>query len=430
MILRLLGGAMTKIDFNRDKDDPAEDFSQQPILSELLKKRDTETAEESLRTAMILERRFLSSLFGNTHACMRPRGDKMPGYNREGRPERVHFASVSLSLDYLSDRPDRSHYELVDNEPYRHLTYSDRISISQFRELVLGAVTRTITIAKAAGHPNDPIVVVVNEFGFPFFRRSDRRKAFYDELNDLAETKGAYIVCGSSHKVENKRNVAVLAHPAHGGVIEHAKYSPAVGLEELLGPRHDLDWRYYSFEIGKLGILICFDAIDPTVLQRQIYYSRDMPVNEKIDIFVIPSFSHNEEVRKQAEMLSYFTKSIVLYSNHQYGSIKEGEPQPTKRKPLPRSHGLFIGGEDVLLGKAVNFKQQARPLKPQTFALPGTRHWASIQVTTVDYARTILDLDKLQDDFSPLMREIVEMARFDWEAKKKQQARQSGETPL
>lgn len=365
-----------------------------------------------------LERRFLAGIFENSHHSIRPRGNNYG--HRSGsayRPENLYVSSLSLALRFVREHADISHYEFVDNSPYRHLTYSDNTSIKLFEQLVVEGIETSIKELERARGPH-PHLIVINEFGFPFYRQNGPREIFLEKILEISKNKNAYIICGTSHCFKSKQNVAIFSHPtSDGGVIEHPKFSPAINLGEQLSPRMDLSWNYYSMEIGRVGILVCFDAIDPTILLRQIYYARDVQRGNRINIFVIPTFSANDFVRDQAEMLSYFTKSIVIYTNHQYADPQDLEEMPTQKAPRASSHGIFIGGEDVTDGQDVTspYKELCEILLPNIYSIKGDYdgHWGSIRNYKLCYRDIISLLGDKENDFSPLFSEILGLAKID-----------------
>jgi hypothetical protein len=366
-----------------------------------------------------LEQRFLSGMFENSNQCMRPKEKKMVGREWIYRPQTAYISSISLSLRYLHGSEENSHYEFLDNDPYRLLTYSDKITISQFEELVLESIDASLNqMDEAGGAGQSSRLIAINEFGFPFFRQDDRRDVFMEKLRHVSNKRDAFILSGSSHCIRRKQNIAILGCPRDEEIIEHTKFSPAINLGEKLHPKDDLYWTYYATALGRVGVLICFDAIDPSVLQRQIYFSRDVPADNRINLYIIPTFSPNDRVRDQAEVLSYFTKSIVLYTNCQYIDAQSPESHPTKTGPRMQSHGLFIAGEDVTnqAGLSASIFGNAVSKLPQSthVATSGDETmWSSIVTHNLDYKDILHNLLDMHDDFSPLMQEILSLAKPD-----------------
>ena len=294
----------------------------------------------------ILEKRFFDSIFQYSHHCVKPK--KIEILNQVDkdayRPDRLIVASVSLSLNFDNSGNRISHYELVDNAPYSHLTYSDKISIEKFVELVSESINRIIEQTRV-NYRSDPILILLNEFAFPFFRQDNKREKFVKKIAAISKDNKCYILCGTSHCFKTKRNVGMLFTP-NGSPIEHPKFSPAINLNEHLKPNYSLNWNYYPTNLGRLGVLICFDVIDPSVLLRQIHFYADMPPENRIGIYLVPAFSKNDVVRDQCEVLSYMTKSVVIYSNFQYREEGSDVSAVTIDSPRSSSHGLFIDGDD------------------------------------------------------------------------------------
>lgn len=356
-----------------------------------------------------LERRFLAGIFENSNHCMRPNKEKISENSLRYRPKTVYFSSISLSLRYIDAQGDNSHYEFLDNAPYKHLTYSDKIKIQQFEELVIGSIQESLkNINKDDPDRDRPCFIALNEFGFPFFRQEDRRKSFASKLEGIANEENAFILCGSSHCIARKQNIAILAQPEvaqpYKGekLIEHPKFSPAINLGEVLAPRESLNWIYYTTNLGNIGVLVCFDALDPSLVLRQIYHARGASENTRIDLYVIPTFSENDTVRDQAEMLSYFTKSIVLYVNYQYNGESDNRCE--------RSHALFISGADVTCEFKGELRERGNFLNFDSY-VHSEDIWASIATHRLDYKEILDDISGKKDDFSPLMLEILSLAK-------------------
>ena len=396
-----------KVSFSRERRSSA-NLEGRPILSESL------TGKHAR-----LEQRFLSGVFENSNQCMRPKETKLQGHQWAYRPKIALASSISLSLKFVPGIEEQSHYEFVDNAPYRHLTYSDRISIGQCEDLVLGSIDTCLNqMDKTADSGQSSRLIAISEFGFPFFRQDQRRKVFLDKLREIADERNAFILSGSSHCLKTKQNIAILGCPRGEEIIEHAKFSPAINLGEKLHPKDNLYWNYYATTLGRIGVLICFDAIDPSVLLRQIYFSRDVPSDNRINLYIIPTFSPNDRVRDQAEVLSYFTKSVVLYVNCQYLDAQASNANPNSEKPRAQSHGLFIAGEDVTNEAGISnsaFSNAAAVLPPLIYSPTSGDEsiWSSIVTHRLDYLNILHDLQDMQNDFSPLMREILSLAKPD-----------------
>jgi len=366
-----------------------------------------------------LERRFLSSIFENSNHCMRPEEKKQNGHQWSYRPETTYFSSISLSLRYLNGVKDESHYELVEHGQYGYLTYSSKIKIEQFEALVFQSVNKALDeVDNQDDSGGASRLIAINEFGFPCFRQRGERNAFLKKLKEIANGRNAFILSGSAHCTTRLQNIAALSQPRNEETIEHQKFSSAINLGERLKPRTDLFWNYYATTLGRIGVLICFDVIDPSVLLRQIYFSRDVPKDNRIDLYIIPTFSPNDRVRDQAEMLSYFTKSIVLYVNCQYIDPQTPNTCPESTSVRTQSHGLFVAGEDVTDNinlQESSFSQSISILQPSV-CKPEVGNgdiWASIITHRVKQIDIITELHERQNDFSPIINEILSLAKLD-----------------
>lgn len=384
-------------------------FDKQPILKENL------TSDFSH-----LERRFLAGILENSNHCIRPTSTKSTGHEAVYRPSKLSVATISLSLRFDDGDPATSHYEFVDNTPYKHLTYSDRLSIDDFEGLVLGSIEHAFQGWRDDdGHDDGSSkLIVLNEFGFPFFRQDKKRDSFANHVSDLATKNNAHVLCGTSHCFRRKQNIAFLAQPRSQEPLEHPKYSPALSLGENLAPRSDLNWRYYKTELGQMAVLVCFDAIDPNVILRQIYFYRDVPADNRINIYLIPSFSPNDVVRDQAEMLSYFTNSIVVYVNYQYPYFHEFPDSPSIDDIWQRSHGVFVCGEDITGAAAISksrFAEFVNDFNESVFSTSSsdTTLWSSVTSWQLSYSKLLRQQRSLPSRFSPLMEEIFSLAKPD-----------------
>ena len=389
---------------------PAVNFERQPLLAKGV-------GEGGFAR---LERRFLARVLEYSNHCMRPEKKVVSETQERRRPNFAYVSTVSLSLNYGSAASSRpSHYEFVDNDPYRHLTYSDDISIQEFERLALGSIEMACNAVQSdedAG--NSPHVIVVNEFGFPFYRRSAARDAFLKRLVLTAQKENAYIVPGSSHCFQTKKNLSYLVAPGSSAVHEVPKFSPAISLGEKIVWRDTLKWQYFRTAIGNVAVLICFDLIDPSVFLRLTYMYRDFSESERIHLFLVPCFSPNDEVREQAELLSYLTKSIVVYVNYQYDQDVNSSDNPLQGSPRAESHGIFICGVDAsdrdALAEAC-WSDLFLPISSQTFRPErGKAHvWSSIETGRLRYRDTINSIGEQRNKFSDLLSEILSLAKND-----------------
>ena len=227
--------------------------------------------------------------------------------------------------------------------------------------------------------------MVLPEFSYPFPLGPGARHLHAASLLDVVDEQNkhdweaTYVLSGSQHEHDLARNLAILdvpfeprsdkeldrvedelrlEVPAHFRDMEkpidrrqvfHPKYAAASKLGEKLRPQGNIRWRYYDTPIGNLGVLICYDAHDPRVMLRLASMAADTAKTVKFTAILVPTFSPNDDIRRDCKRLSALKQCLVIYANTQY-EIRDKDDVPIRRRhdsPNWKSHGVFFCGHDI-----------------------------------------------------------------------------------
>jgi hypothetical protein len=326
----------------------------------------------------------------------------------------LSIATISTSLLYRTPQslatapmpPGKNqvpnHFKAIvrsDNH-YRMFTLENHISIDDMRAFLFQAVMDTGRALREFEQEELPEtrsdncrrIIVVNEFGFPFPLEGNERQQFLKDVEhamahdvtmaDFWET--CYLVFGSYHCHNEMKNSAVISLPYvpnlegpfhdpalqerveafRANVIGEAdsvarfnfiqdKIVPAERIGERLMARDTVDWKYYDTEMGRIGVLICFDALDPRMLLR-LALVRLRDTNTAVTDFsalIVPCFSRDDHVLESCRLLSNIMDTLVVYVNVHYaekGARSFEVPNPAN--PRPTSQAYFYRGEEIMEG--------------------------------------------------------------------------------
>lgn len=356
----------------------------------------------ALRT---VEREFFQELYGDIDRAINPKPLQLRQDNTGVSYQRdIYICTVSTSLFYNRDADPEApsaktplHHDVAHFKSYSRsdssvlLTVGERFRLDDFRkfhvELIHKATEHIFSIAdedfkkNKRYHSYKPgFIVVTPEFSFPFPMGPKAQHDHLLELNRLTTSKNkdywqsTYLLSGTFHDHESERNLAVMDWPflpedegareiadqyRPRGLTEltqderkieryqvfHPKRMAAEGLGEKLRPLDGIDWHYYDSPIGTIGILICFDAYDARMLLGLMRWKRDRAGNKRLSFLIVPTYSHNDEIRSKCQLISKWLNCGVIYVNAQYPdpAIYEGSVV----KPYDDAHGFFVSGKDL-----------------------------------------------------------------------------------
>jgi predicted amidohydrolase len=174
-------------------------------------------------------------------------------------------------------------------------------------------------------------IVCFGEFDYPLFKSDSRAEAFDQDIMQRLENASGpvFAVLGSFHRkevlkgIENKRwpghlaqNVAKIAMSHHFrdddvSIREVLKRTPASKAGELLSGFHGIDMQVFDTIIGKIAVVICSDAYDPSIVLE--YFAQSGPSGEyRRDIILVPSYNRSHKLADMCQVLSLTSRSIVV----------------------------------------------------------------------------------------------------------------------
>lgn len=361
------------------------------------------------------ELRFIQSIVRNSQHSIKPRKVTLHDGKKQPTPNLpLSIATISTSLSFDPDnRPNApvQHFKAVQRKAERYTIFGidDRISLSEIKEFLTQAIFETGEEMREFESVNGDTIegdrihrlIIINEFGFPFPLEPHERVAFLDELEDRmvnvedpAFWNSCYIVFGSYHCHDQMTNNAVVSLPYWPNEVKkerrdasiesslhliaddyqqedrkrfaftQEKFAPAEKVGEKLRPKDKIEWVYYDTDMGRIALLICFDALDPRMLIRlTLMQLRD--TDEETNRFaaiIVPSFSANDVVRESCRSLSGVMKTLIVYVNFQYSQTQGRDVEfvsPDTHRP--KSHGYFYCGKE-LKNKDVEHTVTAPPI--------------------------------------------------------------------
>jgi hypothetical protein len=417
---------------------------------------------------------FIQQIIKNTRFSIKPRSvplrDKIKDPNLDSH---LSIATISTSLAFLpKDAPQGAefHFKPIrrDGDRYSLFTLDNNYSIEQMKEFFSSAILKAGDALDSferesiseIDRKNAQRMIVVNEFGFPFPMENheieqylhDIEYKMYNESPLLDFWERTYLVFGTYHCHRNIKNSAVISLPyipkeekvepidsdgstyinaLEGKIINsggnrfnftHDKFAPAEKIEEILIPKDKIEWLYYETNLGKVGVLVCFDAIDSRMLLRlaRLQFSDKDSEAQHFSLIIVPTFSPNEEVAECCELLSGILDTTVIYVNVQYPSDDSkmvGAEKFTMRNKQTASkfgHGYFYKGQRVSGDKflPIGWKIQAENLID---GVEGGRNlWYSISCLIADRGaekRDVENLTKPSDTFDLIFSKIFESRR-------------------
>ena len=284
------------------------------------------------------------------------------------------------------------------SDRYRLFSLENHLSVRDTKEFLIEAVLATGRAlqefeAASLGEPASgdcARLIVVNEFGFPFPLEPQERRQFLEELEarmlegdeeQLAFWRSCYLVFGTYHCHNEMKNSSVISLP-YVPQIDDIHFDGAVGpkaagefrrnvigdpggvgrtrfnftqdklvaaekIGERLVPRNTVDWTYYDTDMGRVGVLICFDALDPRILLRlALLRLRDTNTDvTEFSAIIVPCFSPNDHVAESCRLLSNIMNTLIVYVNVQYADKGSTEYEvPSFEEPRGTSQAFYYRG--------------------------------------------------------------------------------------
>ena len=175
---------------------------------------------------------------------------------------------------------------------------------------------------------SDCNIVSFGEFDYPIDLSKDEKAAFeknvQQEVNKV--DRGVFAVIGTAHVLESARtdewtgpvaqNVAKvvisdnLLEGKQKAIRDVKKRTPASKAGELLTGLHGIDMEVFNTPLGKLAVVICSDAYDPSIVLE--FFARSTSGDSKRDIIIIPSYNTSIKLTYMCQLLSLVSESVVI----------------------------------------------------------------------------------------------------------------------
>jgi len=178
-------------------------------------------------------------------------------------------------------------------------------------------------------------IVCFGEFDYPLFMSSAREEAFEHDVDQMLKRAGGpvFAVLGTYHKKEKlegrqhrqwpghrAQNIARIALSPHlrdeddeDPFREILKRTPASKAGEVLTGFHDIAMQVFDTILGKLAVVICSDAYDPSIVLEFFAESGASGANEaRRDIILVPSYNMSDKLTHMCQVLSLTSRSIVV----------------------------------------------------------------------------------------------------------------------
>lgn len=368
---------------------------------------DESVAREECLTPV--ERDFLRLIANNSTFSITPQRIPLLIDEQPMRPySPLSIATISTSFLYQplppgmpeSALPVPNHFKPISrsSDQYRLFTLENHLSVKDMKDFLVKAVLdtgkalRAFENADLKDHSTEGCarLIVINEFGFPFPLEPQERRQLLEELEQemvqdldmLPFWETCYLVFGTYHCHNEMKNSAVISLP-YVPPVEDPRFDRAIGAKaarafrknvigdlhregggrcsftqdkivaaekigEKLVPRATVDWTYYDTDMGRIGVLICFDALDPRMLLR-LALLRLRDTNTAVTEFsavIVPCFSLNDHVAESCRLLSNIMDTLVVYVNVQYADKGATEFEiPSVAEPRTTSQAFYYRGK-------------------------------------------------------------------------------------
>jgi hypothetical protein len=418
-----------------------------------------------------IELEFLRLIAKNSKFSITPQQIPLAHAKDINAESSLSIATISTSLLYrtpqsLASAPPPpgkkripNHFKAISrsHDQYRMFTLENHLSVDEMREFLFRAVLDTGRALKEFEEKDIPAprtedarrIIVINEFGFPFPLEEKEREQFLRDVehamvHDVTMAdfwESCYLVFGSYHCHSEMKNSAVISLPYRpplaGPYPDEAteervnsfrpheiggddpsqtrfnfiqdKIVPAERIGERLRARDSVHWNYYDTEMGRIGVLICFDAIDPRMLLRlALVRLRDTNTTKtEFSAIIVPCFSRDDHVLESCRLLSSVMDTLVIYANVHYadkGATSFEVPNPAS--PRKTSQAYFYRGEEITKDSR-SPEIVSRDIEPAVVGDKVKNLWYTRHFLNLDRA-TLHNMHLTKNAFSPLFLDIFD----------------------
>ncbi|MCP4934760.1 MAG: hypothetical protein GY927_11280 [bacterium] len=181
---------------------------------------------------------------------------------------------------------------------------------------------------------NGANIICLGEFDFPPVQHgvdhASFEKAILEKIN--ARDYPVFVVAGSRHEynkddetcvnvariIVNRNLKDVVTSRELNNVFLHNKIVPATKVGEIISPPNSIDVKYYDTKIGRIAVLICVDAYNPTLMFSLIdpqLYKRGGTLRgepDQLDFILVPAYNFSPKLYYSCQVLSLLCRCTVL----------------------------------------------------------------------------------------------------------------------
>ena len=199
---------------------------------------------------------------------------------------------------------------------------------------------------------NGARLICFNEMAFPRGASQASNRRLLEQIQRVVDNHSLFVAAGTYHHPSTDHNVCPIFVP--GGCVDpHAKLTSAARLKEHVRTPSGRIMRYYRTGFGKVGLLICLDAFEPTLFLKMMRQSSLFRSQDEIDLVLVPSFSpyNAKSILESCQDLSYVTGATVVFVNC---------------SERPPAHALFLGGRKLARTSREHGYKRRKPKDPAT----------------------------------------------------------------
>jgi hypothetical protein len=250
----------------------------------------------------------------------------------------IHIALVNRKRNdvcdsrYAQDHFHHKDYALRWNKTGISNTIEANAQSEKARAYELDECEAAIKVLLAKSLKRGANIVCFGEFDYPLFKTQAREETFQHDVMNLVNGAAGpvFAVLGTYHRKEKlsgpenrvwpghvAQNVARIALSHHlrdegneDSFRDILKTTPASKAGELLTGFHGIDMQVFDTIIGKLAVVICSDAYDPSIVLE--FFAESGPSEYRRDIILVPSYNRSDKLTHMCQVLSLISRSIVV----------------------------------------------------------------------------------------------------------------------
>ena len=182
-------------------------------------------------------------------------------------------------------------------------------------------------------------MICLGEYDFTPHSDSERETDFTNEISKIIDGQGRpiLVVAGSRHEPRTVQRPSGAAYVEWHNVARivcsdelcnnpnqpckeflHDKLVSATKAGEIIARPSEIDVKYYDTVLGRIAVLICVDAYDPTVILSLInpelnrHSSKRGNKNNSLDFVLVPAYNYSPKLYYSCQVLSMIAQCTVL----------------------------------------------------------------------------------------------------------------------